>query len=166
MRLLDSYLRSEITALCRNNVRLRVIGNRKRLSPDIVSLIEKAEARTRSNDGLKLNIALSYGGRGELVEAAQRLARLAVAGQVDPEKITEESFKRVMQTADIPDPDLLIRTSGEHRLSNFLLWQLAYAELVFVDRLWPDFDRIDLEGAIKEFQRRDRRFGTCEVALA
>lgn len=159
MHLLRLYLRSEIAELHRNNTRLRVIGDRSRLSPDIVQLVEHAEEVTRANTGLDLVIALSYGGRAEIAAAARRLAEEAAAGHLDPAAIDEERFAATLFTADLPDPDLLVRTSGEKRVSNFLLWQIAYAELVFVDTLWPDFGRRDLEDAITEYHRRERRFG-------
>jgi undecaprenyl diphosphate synthase len=159
MGLLRHYLRGEIAELHRNGVRLRVIGDRGRLAPDIVSLIVNAEALTRDNTGVNLTVALSYGGRGEIVAAARGLAAKAVAGAVSPEAIDEDTIRRHLFTADIPDPDLLIRTSGEMRLSNFLLWQCAYAELVFTKTLWPDFGRTDLEQAIADFGCRERRYG-------
>ncbi|CAO3375261.1 isoprenyl transferase [Azospirillum argentinense] len=159
MQLLRFYLRSEIADLHRNGVRLRVIGDRARLSKDIVSLIENAEALTRDNRKLTLVVALSYGSRQEITLAARRLAEEVRAGTLDPADITEDRLSERLFTADIPDPDLIVRTSGEKRISNFLLWQAAYAELVFVDTLWPDFSKRDLEAAIEEFHRRERRFG-------
>ena len=159
MGLLRHYLRGEIAELHRNGVRLRVIGDRARLAPDIVSLIDNAEGLTRGNAGVNLTVALSYGGRGEIVAAVRSLAAKAVAGAVSPAAIEEDTIARHLFTADIPDPDLLIRTSGEMRLSNFLLWQCAYAELVFTKTLWPDFGRADLEQAIADFGCRERRYG-------
>jgi undecaprenyl diphosphate synthase len=159
MQLLRFYLRSEIADLHRNNVRLRIIGDRERLDPDIISLIDKAETLTHDNSGLTLIIALSYGSRQEITAAARNLAREVAAGRLNPDDIDEERFAGCLLTRDIPDPDLLIRTSGEQRISNFLLWQLAYTELVFVETHWPDFTKRDLEDAIREFHRRDRRFG-------
>ncbi|GAA4250551.1 isoprenyl transferase [Azospirillum formosense] len=159
MQLLRFYLRSEIADLHRNGVRLRVIGDRARLSKDIVSLIENAENLTRDNRKLTLVVALSYGSRQEITLAARRLAEEVRAGTLDPADITEDRLSERLFTADIPDPDLIVRTSGEKRISNFLLWQAAYAELVFVDTLWPDFSKRDLEAAIEEFHRRERRFG-------
>ncbi|WP_236024877.1 isoprenyl transferase [Arenibaculum pallidiluteum] len=159
MHLLRFYLRSEIAELHRNGIRLRVIGDRNRLAPDIVSMIANAEELTRGNKVLNLTIALSYGGRAEIARAAAQLAREVLAGAVSADGIDEETFAARLYTADIPDPDLLVRTSGEKRISNFLLWQCAYAELVFTDTLWPDFGKRDLEDAIQEFRRRDRRFG-------
>ncbi|HZT20168.1 MAG TPA: isoprenyl transferase [Dongiaceae bacterium] len=161
MALLKLYLVNEIEELHRQGVRLRVIGQRSRLQPDIVDLIAGAEQRTEANRRLNLTVALSYGGRAEIAEAARRLAEEARHGRLDPREIDERRFERFLYTCDIPDPDLLIRTSGEKRISNFLLWQCAYAELVFLDRLWPDFTRDDLEGAITEYHGRDRRYGAA-----
>jgi undecaprenyl diphosphate synthase len=160
MGLLRHYLRGEIAELHRNGVRLRVIGDRARLSTDIVALIENAEALTRDNRAINLTVALSYGGRAEIVAAARVVATEAAAGRLAPEAINEDSIAAHLFTADLPDPDLLIRTSGEQRISNFLLWQCAYAELVFTKTLWPDFGRADLEHAITEFGGRERRYGT------
>jgi len=129
------------------------------LPEDIVQLIDEAEALTERNRGLTLVIALNYGSQLEIVRAAQALACEVARGSLLPEDIDETAFRKRLQTADIPDPDVLIRTSGEQRLSNFLLWQAAYAELVFLDILWPDFGKADLAGAIDEFHRRERRYG-------
>ena len=159
MQLLRFYLRSEIAELHKNGVRLRVIGDRSKLSGDIVTMIEKAEELTRGNTELNLIIALSYGSRQEITDATRQMVRDALEGRLRPEDITEESFSARLLTRDIPDPDLLVRTSGEQRISNFLLWQSAYTELVFVDTLWPDFTKRDLEDAIREFNQRDRRYG-------
>src|SRR5581483_10135208 len=159
MGLLRHYLRGEIAELHRNGVRIRVIGDRARLAPDIVTLIDNAELLTRDNTGVNLTVALSYGGRAEIVAAAQALALKAAAGKIDPAVIDEAMIGRHLFTADLPDPDLLIRTSGEQRISNFLLWQCAYAELVFTPTLWPDFGRADFEGAITEYCCRERRYG-------
>jgi len=160
MGLLRHYLRGEIAELHRNGVRLRVIGDRARLSRDIVALIENAEALTRDNQAINLTVALSYGGRAEIVAAARAVAAKAATGHLPPETIDEDLIAAHLFTADLPDPDLLIRTSGEQRISNFLLWQCAYAELVFTKTLWPDFGRADLEQAITEFGGRERRYGT------
>jgi undecaprenyl diphosphate synthase len=154
MSLLRYYLRSEITELDRNGVRIRVIGDRARLPDDIVRLIDDAERRTRGNARLNLTVALSYGGRSEITLAARRIAEAI-------EDVDEAAFARRLLTVDVPDPDVVIRTSGEKRISNFLLWQSAYSELIFLDRLWPDFTRDDLESAIHEFHRRDRRYGAA-----
>lgn len=159
MGLLRLYLRSEIAELNRNGVRFRVVGDRLRLAADTNLLIDEAEATTASNTGLTLTLALSYGGRQDIVQAARRLSVEAAAGRLDPAAIDEELFARHLFTADIPDPDLLIRTSGEMRISNFLLWQCAYAELAFLDVLWPDFTKDHLERALNDFQGRERRWG-------
>ncbi len=161
MGLLRLYLRQEIAEIDEKGVRLRVIGNRDRLSSDIIQLIEEAERRTAGNSRLNLTVALSYGGRAEIVSAAQQLAKAAQAGSLDPEDIDEGAFQRHLFTSDMPDPDLVIRTSGEKRISNFLLWQSAYAEYVFMDKLWPDFSGEDLKIAITEFGGRKRRYGAA-----
>jgi len=142
MGLLRRYLQGEIAELHKKGIRLRVIGERGRLPRDIVRLIDDAEARTAGMDRLDLVMAISYGGRQDILTAARRLAERAAAGS-------------------LPDPDLVIRTSGEKRISNFLLWQSAYSELVFVDKLWPDFDKEDLAASIREYQQRDRRYGAA-----
>ena len=161
MGLLRLYLRNEINALHKNGIRLKVIGDRQRLGADIVRLIEEAEAKTQANVALTLVLALSYGGRHEIVEAARSIARDCAAGRIDPETVDEAMVGAHLFTAGIPDPDLIIRTSGEQRISNFLLWQSAYAELVFIETLWPEFGRAELETAVRDFHRRDRRYGTA-----
>ena len=153
------YLRHELEELGRNGARLRVIGDRARLAQDIVRDISDAEQRTRANTRIDVNICINYGSRDEIIQATRSLARKVAAGELAAEKIDERLFERELLTAGVPDPDLLIRTSGEQRISNFLLWQCAYAELVFVDTLWPDFGKDHLEQAIAEFRRRDRRYG-------
>ena len=157
--LLRHYLRNEVEELASNGVRLRVIGDRGRFDRDIQEDVAHAEHRTASGTRLNLVIALSYGGRADIVEAARAAAKAAREGCLDPASLTEESFGRLLMTRDIPDPDLMIRTSGEQRLSNFLLWQSAYAELVFLDVLWPDFGETHFAAALTEFSRRERRFG-------
>ena len=159
MGLLRLYLREEIDELNENGIRIRFIGERDRLPDDISALIVDVEEKTSGNTALTLTVALSYGARQEITSAARALARQAVLGKLDPAEIDEEVFADHLETADIPDPDLVIRTSGEKRVSNFLLWQLAYAELVFIDTLWPDFSKVDLEEAVNEFYRRERRYG-------
>jgi undecaprenyl diphosphate synthase len=159
MGLLRSYLQRDVEELHEAGIRLSVIGDRAALPSDIVALIAEAEALTRDNCRLHLAIALNYGGRGDIVAAARRLAVRARAGLLEPEEIDEESFAAHLSTAALPDPDLMIRTSGEQRVSNFLLWQLAYAEMAFVEKYWPDFTGEDLVAALAEFRRRDRRFG-------
>lgn len=159
MGLMRHYLRSEIADLHAKGARIRVIGDRSRFDPDIVALIANAEDLTRGNDKLNLTLAISYGGRDEIVAAAQALAADAVAGKIDRKSIDAAALTGRLFTADLPDPDVVIRTSGEKRLSNFLLWQSAYSELVFVDKYWPDFGKSDLEDAVHEFNRRERRYG-------
>ena len=159
MSLLRFYLRSEIAELHKQGVRLRVIGDRGRLSPDINQLIDTGETTTAGNSTLTLILALSYGSRQEIVQTVRRLATRVAEGDLRPEEIDEGLVSASLFTAGVPDPDLVIRTSGEQRLSNFLLWQSAYAELVFIDTLWPDFTRRDLEDAIEEYNRRERRYG-------
>jgi len=159
MGLLRHYLRGEIAELHRNGVRLRVIGETGRLSADLVTLIANAEALTRDNRAINLTIALSYGGRAEIVAAARAIAVKVAAGSLAIEAVDEDLIAGHLFTADLPDPDLLIRTSGEQRISNFLLWQCAYAELVFTKTLWPDFGRRDLDEAIADYCGRERRYG-------
>ncbi|MEQ1890258.1 MAG: polyprenyl diphosphate synthase, partial [Alphaproteobacteria bacterium] len=157
--LLRSYLQREINELNRQQVRIGFIGERSALAPDLVALIENAEQQTRNNDRLIFTIAVNYGGQNDIVAAAQRLAQEVAAGRMQPEQITPENFAANLMTTGLPDPDLIIRTSGEQRLSNFMLWQAAYSELIFLDTLWPDFSRKSLEQAIELFSRRERRFG-------
>jgi len=159
MGLLRLYLRAEIGELSRQGVRVRFIGDRNRLSRDIRSLIDEAERTTDANQAITLTIALNYGSRQEIVRAVRRLARDVATGALVPEDVDEAMFGRYLDTSEMPDPDLLIRTSGEQRLSNFLLWQSAYTELVYLPTLWPDFEKADLENAVVAFQRRERRYG-------
>ena len=159
MGLLRHYLRAEIAELCRNGIRLKVIGQIRRLAPDIVSLIEQAEETTRDNSAITLTIALSYGGRSEIVAAVRAIAAQVRTGSLAIDAVDEECLARHLFTVDLPDPDLLIRTSGEQRISNFLLWQCAYSELVFTKTLWPDFAKDDLDEAIDEYCGRERRYG-------
>lgn len=159
MWLLRSYLQREVNELNRQRVRIGFIGERSALAPDLVSLIENAEKQTRHNDRLIFTIAVNYGGQHDIVAAAQRLAQEVAAGRMQPDQITAETFAANLMTTGLPDPDLIIRTSGEQRLSNFMLWQAAYSELIFLDPLWPDFSRQSLEQAIDLFSRRERRFG-------
>ncbi|MEA2983878.1 MAG: undecaprenyl diphosphate synthase [Alphaproteobacteria bacterium] len=159
MGLLRRFIRHDLAQLHRNNVRVRVIGEREGLAPDILSLLEEAEELTGNNDGLIVVVAFNYGARQEIARAARRLAADVVAGKLPLEAITAEALGSHLDASDLPDPDVIIRTSGEQRLSNFLLWQAAYSELVFVPTYWPDFDRATLEGAIAEYRRRERRFG-------
>ncbi len=159
MGLLRLFIRRDLAELHQNGVHVKIIGERTHLDPDIVSLIEEAESLTADNKELHLTIAFNYGGQSEIAAAVQRIARKVADGQLDPESITPETIENHLDTAGIPNPDLVIRTSGEKRLSNFLLWQSAYAEFVFTDVLWPDFDKATLESAVLEFQARERRFG-------
>ena len=159
MGLLRYYLEHEIAELVDNGIRLRVIGDRSRFAPETIALIEGAERKTAANTKMTLTIALSYGGRQEIVMAARALAQDCAGGRLAPADIDEEAFARRLFTAGTPDPDLLIRTSGEQRVSNFLLWQLAYTELVFTDTLWPDFGQAELEAAIATYRSRERRYG-------
>ncbi|KAA5614211.1 polyprenyl diphosphate synthase [Rhodovastum atsumiense] len=157
--LLRHYLRSEIAELTREGVRLRFIGDRTRFDADIVGQLTRAEHDTTGNTRLNLTLALSYGARAEILAAARAAARAARDGQLDPDALDEAAFGSLLSTAAMPDPDLIIRTSGEQRLSNFLLWQSAYAELLFLDVLWPDFGPTHFAEAMAEFARRERRFG-------
>jgi undecaprenyl diphosphate synthase len=157
--LLRLYVARDLDRLAREGVRIRIIGARAGLQSDISEIIERAESRTRGNDKLNLTIAFNYGGQDEIVRAARRIAAAAAAGTIKPSDLTIESFADYLDTAELPPPDLLVRTSGEIRLSNFMLWQAAYTELVFLDVLWPDFDKATLEKAIDEYRRRDRRYG-------
>ena len=159
MGLFMEALDREVEELHANGVRLRVIGNRQRLSVRLQQRIAEAEALTASNGGLRLQIAVSYGGRWDLVEAARRLAVRAASGALQPSAIDEATLAAELQLADVPDPDLFIRTGGDHRVSNFLLWNIAYAELYFTDVLWPQFDETVLAEAIADFTSRERRFG-------
>jgi undecaprenyl diphosphate synthase len=157
--LLRHYLRTEVAELHRERVRLRTIGDRSRFGHDIAHELAEAEALTRNNTRLNLTVALSYGGRSEIVAAARALAEAAAAGTLDPATLTEEMFGAHLFTAGIPDPDLVIRTSGERRVSNFLLWQSAYAEFLFPEVLWPDFGQTHFESALADYGQRERRYG-------
>ena len=159
LSLLRRFIRNDLVDLHKSNVRVRVIGERDDLDPDIRHLLQEAEDLTRANDGLTLVVAFNYGARQEIARAARRLAAEVAAGRLAASGITPELLGRNLDAPDLPDPDVIIRTSGEQRLSNFLLWQAAYSELVFVPINWPDFDRAALEGAIAEYRRRERRFG-------
>lgn len=163
MGLLRLYLRKELAELHKQGVRFRVIGDRARLPKDVQDLVGAAEERTRCNAGLNLVLALSYGGRAEIAATARALAEQVKAGTLAASDIDETLFAAHLETSDIPDPDLLIRTSGEQRLSNFLLWQTAYTEFVFTDTLWPDFGAEAFAQAIAAYQTRERRFGAVGV---
>jgi undecaprenyl diphosphate synthase len=157
--LLRLFIQRDLAELHRNGVRVTVIGDRVRLTPDIRSLLDKAETLTRDNTGLRLVIAFNYGARDEIARAVRRIGEEVAAGRLSPAAIDENTIESHLDTAGMPDPDLVIRTSGEMRLSNFLLWQAAYAELVFVPAFWPDFDREAYLRAVEEYARRARRFG-------
>src|SRR5690349_317218 len=166
MGLFRSYFRSDLDELVARGVRVRIIGNRSRVAKDIHQMMEDAERRTLGNKGLNLTFAFDYGGQEEIANAARELARAAKEGRLDPETITPELFASRLFTGGLPEPDLLIRTGGEHRLSNFLLWQSSYAELLFVDTLWPDFGRKELLGALENFAQRERQFGGLSDKVA
>jgi undecaprenyl diphosphate synthase len=159
MGLLRRFIRHDLAELHHNNVQVRIIGERDGLDPEIRGLLEEAEALTDGNTGLTLVVAFNYGGRQEIARAARRIATEVACGRIRPEQVTAELLVDHLDAPELPDPDLIIRTSGEQRLSNFLLWQSAYSELVFVPTYWPDFDRAALESAIVEYRRRERRFG-------
>lgn len=161
--LLRRFVASDLQRLIRNNVQVRIIGTRAGLEPGLVRLIDDVEAKTAANTGLVLIVAFNYGGKAEIAEAARKLAREVAAGRLSPDDITEERLAGALYTAGLPDPDLIIRTSGEQRISNFLLWQAAYAEFVFVEENWPDFDEASFVRVLETFSRRDRRFGGIEA---
>ncbi len=159
MGLLKRFIRNDLAELHAQKVRVCVIGSRQGLAADLSSLLDEAQDLTQGNTGLTLVIAFNYGGRQEIAEAARKLAIRAVRGEIDPASIDPAAISAALYTADFPDPDLIIRTSGEQRLSNFLMWQCAYAELVFLPIHWPDFDRAALESALAQYSARERRFG-------
>jgi len=161
MALLKHYLETEANELHKDGVRLKIIGERGQLPNTILDLVEEIEELTKGNKNITLQMALSYGSRAEIIHAVQQIGQKVRDRLLDPEKITEQLFEQHLYTAGIPDPDLLIRTSGEQRISNYLLWQLAYTELVFVNKFWPDFTPEDLMEAILVYQSRERRFGTA-----
>ncbi len=159
MKLLRNYLEDCIKKADKNNIRVRVIGERSRLDADIIDRINELEEASKHNDGINFTIALNYGSRDEITRAIKKIAKECEDGALKAEDINEETVSKHLDTFDMPDPDLLIRTSGEERLSNYLLWQLAYTEFYFTDVLWPDFDREELEKAVIKYNERDRRFG-------
>ena len=159
MSLLKHFVEKDLAELNASGVRVRIIGGRDNLTPDLRHLVEHAEASTRHNSGLTLVVAFNYGSRDEIARATRQIALDVAEGRLQADAVDEALFSARLDTHDIPDPELLIRTSGECRISNFLLWQAAYAELVFTPVLWPDFDRADLDAAVAEFNRRERRFG-------
>jgi undecaprenyl diphosphate synthase len=166
MGLLKRFIRNDLADLHRNNVQVRIIGLRHNLSVDLRALLNEAEDLTRGNSGLTLVVAFNYGARQEIVEAARKLALEAAAGRIDAAAIDEAALGARLDTAGIPDPDLVIRTSGEQRLSNFLLWQAAYAEFVFLPIHWPDFDHAAFQSALAQYSARERRFGGTTAAAA
>lgn len=159
MSLLKKYIRMEVPRMMRNNIRFNVIGNRSELPEDVRGELDEAMSVTSANNGMTLTLALSYGARQELLQAARLLAVDIAGGKVEADAVSEASFASYLYTASLPDPDFLIRTSGEMRISNFLLWQLAYTELYFTEINWPDFNRDELHKALADFQLRERRFG-------
>ncbi len=166
MGLFRLYFRNDMKEIVERGAKVRIIGNRTRVDPDIRGMIEEAERLTAHNTGLNLTFAFDYGGQEEIAAAARELARAAAEGRLDPETITPELVSSRLFTSGLPEPDLVIRTSGERRLSNFLLWQSAYAELLFVDTLWPDFGREEFTAALEQFGQRERRFGALPEAVA
>lgn len=164
--LMKRYVAADLASLKKKGVRIRIIGRRDDLTPDLAEIVTKAEADTAENTDFNLNIAFNYGGRDELIRAAQSLAEAARDGDLNPSDIDEERLSAALDTAGLPDVDLMIRTSGEQRISNFLLWQAAYAEFYFTDVLWPDFDDAELGRALDSFQQRDRRYGGVDAGAA
>ncbi|MDB5612789.1 MAG: isoprenyl transferase [Devosia sp.] len=162
--LLRRFVASDLQKLIRNNVRVRIIGSRDGLEPSLIRLIDDVEAKTAANSGLVLVVAFNYGGKAEIADAARHLAREVAAGRLSPEDITEELISASLYTAGLPDPELIIRTSGEQRISNFLLWQSAYAEFVVLEENWPDFNEASFVKVLETFAQRDRRFGGIEAA--
>jgi undecaprenyl diphosphate synthase len=163
MNLLKHYVRSDLSRLAREGVRVRVIGRREGLAADVLEIIERAETRTAHNTAFCLQVAFNYGGQADIVDAARRFAEAVRDGRADPGEMTEANFAGMLSTSDLPAPDLIVRTSGERRLSNFLLWESAYAELVFQEVLWPDYGPEHLKAAVAEFHSRERRYGGAVV---
>ncbi len=159
MGLLKFFVQKDLASLHDRNIRVKIIGAREGLSPDILAQLEKTEEQTKNNTGMTLLIAFNYGGRQELVSAVRTLAKDVVAGRLDEQNIDQAEIEKRLYTAGIPDPDIVIRTSGEQRISNFLTWQTVYSEFIFIPDLWPDFDEALLERALAEYNRRERRFG-------
>lgn len=166
MKLLESYLLKELPEMMENSIKLTAIGRLDLLPPSAKKTLDRCMKETENNKGMVLNLALSYGGRTEIIDAVRKVADDLKAGRVKAEEITEESFSGYLYTADMPDPDFLVRTSGEMRVSNFLLWQIAYAEIYVTDTLWPDFGEDDLINALLDFQKRERRFGLTGSQIA
>jgi undecaprenyl diphosphate synthase len=166
MSLLERYIKSELKEMIDNDIRLTTIGNINALPEDVRKILLDAIEKTSANEGMVLNLALSYGGRDEIVDAVKKILRSVESGEIEIDEINEQTFSRFLHTSSIPDPDFLIRTSGEYRLSNFLLWQAAYTELYFTNILWPDFSRDDLIDAIADYQKRERRYGLTSDQLS
>lgn len=164
--LLRKYVEDDLQTLHDRNVRVRILGSRIGLKPDMLELLDRVEATTKDNTDFSLNIAFNYGGRDEILRAAHTFAADVAAGIANTGELSEAKFETYLDSQGLPDPDLVIRTSGEKRISNFLLWQAAYAEFVFTDVLWPDFSKLDLQAAIESFQNRDRRFGNLATVSA
>ena len=163
MGLLKAYFQSDLARLARDGVRVRIVGRRSGLAPDILEIVESAEARTAHNDKFHLQVAFNYGGRADIIDAARCFAAAVEAGEARADDLTDARFESLLSTASAPSPDVIIRTSGEQRLSNFLLWECAYAELVFQDVYWPDYGPAHLQAAISEFQSRQRRYGGVAI---
>ena len=163
MGLLKAYFHSDLTRLARDGVKVRIVGRRTGLAQDILDIVESAEAKTAHNNKFHLQVAFNYGGRADIVDAAKRFAAAVEQGEAGADDLTEPLFERYLSTAAVPPPDLIIRTSGERRLSNFLLWECAYAELVFQDVYWPDYGPDHLRSAIDEYQTRQRRYGGVAI---
>lgn len=159
MALLKTYLKKELSNLCRNNIKLLCIGQKEKLPDDVRSILETSIEETAQNSGMVLNLALSYGSRIEITRAVQMIARLCVDGKIDPENITAATIENFLYTNGLPDPDIIIRTGGESRLSNFLLWQASYSEIYITETHWPDFREQNLMTALEDYQKRQRRFG-------
>ena len=166
MRLLRRYLKSELAKMMRYEIRLRAIGNLRKLPSDVLRELREVERKTRANGRMTVQLAVSYGGREEIVAAARKLARKVRDGRMAPEEVTAETFEGELMTSGIPDPDLLIRTSGEMRISNFLLWQLAYTEIYVTETLWPDFRKAEFLEALEYYKGRRRRFGKTDEQIA
>jgi undecaprenyl diphosphate synthase len=159
MKLLQSYLETSVKTSMKNNMRVRIIGDKSRLNEEIRKSIDNLEEASKDNTGLKFQVAINYGGRDEIIRAAKAMSKDITENKTDIDHIDEEVFQKYLDTGDLPDPDLLIRTSGEQRLSNFLVWQTAYTELYFTDVLWPDFNKKELERAVEYYSSRNRKFG-------
>lgn len=159
MNLLRTYMRTSLQKCAKNNVRIRVLGDRSKLDEDLIEAIDDLERDTKNNTGLQFQIAINYGGRDDIRRGVMKIAEKVRSGELDPASITEATVSENLDTADIPDPDLLIRTSGELRISNFLIWQCAYTEYYFTDVLWPDFNKEELQKAVDAYMHRERRMG-------